>query len=63
VFKREDLEVLFDQLGRTWRGKPEYEQLLRDAHLGIALHDAGRPLVDEVDERVASLIEKHGPRE
>ena len=63
MFKREDLDALFDELSRTWRGKPEYEQFLRDAHLGIALHDAGRPLADQVDERVASLIEKHGPRE
>ena len=63
MFMREDLDALFDELSRTWRGKPEYEQLLRDAHLGLALHDAGRPLGNEVDERVASLIEKHKPVE
>ena len=38
---------------------PEYDLLLRDAHLGIALSDAGREFKGQVDQRVAALIEKH----
>ncbi len=60
MFKKSDLDALYDELNNDWKGKPEYEQLLRDAHLGIAYSDSGRPL-DEIDSRVASLIEKYTP--
>ena len=36
---------------------------LRDAHLGIALSDAGRPLSGRVDDRVAALVERYRPRD
>ena len=54
---------MFAELDRDWQGKAEYEDLLRDAHLGIALYDAGRPLDDELSPLVVALIEKHKPRE
>ncbi len=60
MFKRPDLDALYDELDNDWKGKPEYEQLLRDAHLGIAYSDSDRPL-DGIDSRVATLIEKHRP--
>ena len=63
MFGRENLDALFDELNRDWRGKPEYEQLIRDAHLGIALFDAGRPLSSDLSPVVVALIEKHKPRE
>ena len=63
MFGRENLDALFDELNRDWRGKPEYEQLIRDAHLGIAQFDAGRPLSGDLSPIVVALIEKHKPRE
>ena len=61
MFKKEQLDALFAELKRRWHGEPDYERLVRDAHLGIALFDAGRPLVDELDARVVALIEEHAP--
>ena len=63
MFDKEHLDALFEELRREWRGKPDYDQLLRDAHLAIALSDAGRPLAPDIDSRVAALIDKHHPGE
>jgi hypothetical protein len=52
---------LFADLDNEWRGKAEFDQLSRDAHLGIALFDAGRPL-NNIDPRAVSLIERHKPK-
>ena len=59
-FKKQHLDALQDDLKKEYLGKPDYEQILRDTHLGIAYSDAGRPL-DEIDPRAAALIEKHRP--
>ena len=61
MFREQHVDSLFDELNREWKGKPEYEDLVKDAHLGIALFDAGRPLVDELSPVVVALIEKHKP--
>jgi hypothetical protein len=61
MFQKTDLDALFGELDKEWRGKPEHEQLTRDAHLGIALADAGRPLQANIDSRVKALIEKYKP--
>lgn len=63
MFKREQLDALYAELKLESGHEPEYELLLRDAHLGIALHDAGRPLGADIDARVAALIERHAPKE
>ena len=60
MFKKPNIDALLDQLKSDWGDKPEYEDLLRDAHLGIAYSDAGRP-VGDIDARVVALIEKHRP--
>jgi hypothetical protein len=62
MFEKAHIEALFGELEREWRGKPEFEKLSRDAHLGIALCDAGRPYKEKVDPKVAALIEKHKPQ-
>ncbi len=62
MFQKADLNALFGELDGEWRGKPEHEKLTRDAHLGIALCDAGRSLQDNIDPRVKALIEKHNPQ-
>ena len=62
MFRKTDIDALLTQLKGDLGDRPEYEELLRDAHLGIAYSDAGRPLGDDIDPRVASLIEKHRPQ-
>ena len=63
MFDKMQLDALYEELDRTWQGKPEHEQLVRDAHLAIALSDAGRPLDDGIDARVVALIEAHRPQD
>ena len=60
MFEKANIDALFTDLDTAWLGKPEFEQLSRDAHLGIALSDADRPL-DNIDSRIVSLIEQHKP--
>ena len=59
VFTKNGLDALFHELGRDWEDSTEFEQLSRDAHLAIALSDADRPLGNDIDERVVSLVEKY----
>ena len=40
----------------------EYERILRDVHLGVALVDAGQEVVGRIDQRAATVIKKHRPR-
>jgi hypothetical protein len=61
MFEKAHIDALFGELDQQWRGKPEFEKLSRDAHLGVALSDAGRA-INKIDSRVAALIEKHKPK-
>ncbi len=61
MFEKDHLDALFAELDTEWRGSVDFDQLTRDAHLGIALSDAGRPLEDRIDSRVIALIDKHKP--
>jgi hypothetical protein len=61
MFEKTHIEAFFAELDRDWQGKPEFEMISREAHLGIALCDAGRPL-DKIDSRVVTLINKHKPK-
>ena len=61
MFDKDRLEALFAELDQDWRGSADFDRLTRDAHLGIALSDAGRSLEDRVDARVIALIDKHRP--
>jgi hypothetical protein len=40
MFQKANIDALFDELDTEWRGKPEFDKLSREAHLGIALFDA-----------------------
>jgi hypothetical protein len=60
MFEKAHIDALFAELDRDWRGKPEFELISRQAHLGIALFDAKRPL-DKIDARAVALINKHKP--
>lgn len=61
MFEKAQIEALFGELNREWLGKPDFEKMSREVHLGIALWDAGRPL-DRIDPRAVALIEKHKPK-
>jgi len=61
MFKKAQIDALFGELDQQWRGKPEFEKLSRDIHLGIALSDAGREF-DKIDARAVALIQKHKPK-
>lgn len=61
MFEKVQLDALFGELDREWRGKPDFEKLSRDVHLGVAYWDAGRPL-EKIDPRVVALIEKYKPK-
>lgn len=61
MFDKTHIEALFGELEQKWRGQSEFDKLSREAHLGIALWDAGRPL-DRIDTRIVTLIEKHQPQ-
>ena len=59
MFQKDTLDTLFAELEISYGQSSEYEQLLRETHLGIALSDAGRDFDEQVDQRVAALIDKH----
>lgn len=59
MFEKNQLDNLLEELNRNFLDEPDYERLLRDAHLAIALADAGRALTPEIDTRVAALLERH----
>lgn len=60
MFKKPELEQLKNDFEDQWRGSSEYEDLVRDLHLGIAYHDAGQSMKN-IDPRAVALIEKHAP--
>ena len=62
AFKKEHIDALFGEIEDNYKDKPEREQLHRDAHLAIALHDAGRELYDDIDDRVVELVSRHKPQ-
>jgi len=60
MFEKTNLDALFGELDREWRGKNDFEKISREVHLGVAYWDAGRSL-EKIDPRAAALIEKHKP--
>lgn len=61
MFEKVHIDALFSELDQQWRGKPDFEKISREAHLGIALSDAGRDLA-KIDARAVALIQKHKPQ-
>ena len=58
MFNKEALDKFWDDLKGKHGSSPEWEHLLRDAHVGIARSDAGVDLGD-IDKRVAEVIKSH----
>ena len=59
VFQKDILDTLFAELETSYGQSTEYDQLLRQTHLAIALSDANRDYHTQVDQRIATLIKKH----
>ena len=60
MFDRDSLEALLEELRDEWELEPDWEEIQRAAHLGVARADAGVELGD-LDSRVVALIDKHNP--
>ena len=58
MFDKQSLDNLFDELRDEYELEPDWEDLQRAAHLGVARSDAGIALGD-IDSRVIPYIEKH----
>ena len=58
MFDKEGLDVLWAELQEKFKSGPEWEQIMRDAHLGIARSDAGVDL-GNIDKRVIEVINRH----
>ena len=63
MFDRDSLEALFEELRDEYELEPDWEEIQRDAHLGVALADSG--MLDErrgsLDERILYYIDRHNP--
>jgi len=60
MFDKQSLDSLLEELRDEFELEPDWEDLQRDAHLGVARSDAGVPL-GKIAQRVVVLIEKHMP--
>ncbi len=58
MFDKQLLDLMFDELRDEFELEPDWEDIQRAAHLGVARSDAGVPLGD-LDSRVLPFIEKH----
>ncbi|MCH9016354.1 MAG: hypothetical protein IIB89_01155 [Chloroflexi bacterium] len=51
---------MFAELRDAYELEPDWEEIQRDAHLGIARADGGVEL-GSIDPRVAEVLKKHNP--
>ncbi len=58
MFNKQSLDTMFDELRDEYELEPDWEDLQRAAHLGVARSDAGIALGD-IDSRVIPFIQKH----
>ncbi len=60
MFDKNSLDALFDELRDNYELEPDWEDIQRAAHLGVARLDAGVE-IGEIDSRVAEVVTKHNP--
>ena len=63
MFDRESLDIMFVELRDEYELEPDWEDIQRDAHLGVAFADSG--MLDDrrvdLDNRVLTFIDKYNP--
>ena len=63
MFDRESLDIMFVELRDEYELEPDWEDIQRDAHLGVAYADSG--MLDDrrsdLDDRVLTFIDKYNP--
>ena len=63
MFDRDSLDTMFVELRDEYELEPDWEDIQRDAHLGVAFADSG--MLDDrrvdLDNRVLSFIDKYNP--
>lgn len=60
MFDKDSLDSLFDELRDQYELEPDWEEIQRDAHLGVARLDGGVE-IGNIDARVAELVLRHNP--
>ncbi len=60
MFDKKSLDAMFDELRDNYELEPDWEEIQRDAHLGIARSDGGVDL-GSLDARVIDVLNKHNP--
>ena len=58
MFDKEMLDALWADLQGKYGNDADWEQILRDTHLGVARSDAGVDL-GTIDSRVVEAIQRH----
>ena len=63
MFDRDSLDIMFVELRDEYELEPDWEDIQRDAHLGVAFADSG--MLDDrrvdLDDRVLPFIDKYNP--
>ena len=60
MFDKNSLDTLFGELRDHYELEPDWEDIQRAAHLGIARLDAGVD-IGELDPRVVDIVVRHNP--
>ena len=60
MFDKKSLDNLFEELRNEYEMEPDWEDIERSAHLGVAYSDSGMPLKN-IDARVVAVLDKHKP--
>ena len=60
MFDKESLDALFEDLRDQYELEPDWEEIQRDAHLGVARLDGGVE-IGTIDPRVAELVTRYNP--
>ena len=60
MFDKKSLDAMFDELRDNYELEPDWEEIQRDAHLGIARADGGVEL-GSIDPRVIEALNKYNP--
>ena len=60
MFDKKSIEDMFSELRDNYELEADWEEIQREAHLGIARADGGVEL-GNLDSRVLELLNKHNP--